>query len=324
MAAVQPLSPRDDELYDAYSSAVMRVVDQVGPAVVNLAVRAAPPDGARRPRRRPIGAGSGVLIAPDGYLLTNSHVVAHGGAVSVALEDGSEQPARIVGDDPATDLALLHIEGSGLPFAALDPERRARPGQLAIAMGNPLGFSSTVSTGVVSAAGRALRARNGQLIDDVVQHTAPLNPGSSGGPLLDSHGRLLGINTAIIAGSQGIGFAVPATTAAWVVSEVLARGRVRRAWLGIGGQTRPLSRRRARHFDLSQAAGVEVVSLERDAPAARAGLRERDLIVAFDGHPVTSIDDLHRLLRRHPPDQAQLRILRGTGALDIAVHPVER
>jgi S1-C subfamily serine protease len=312
----------DVTLLDAYSRSVTSVVDEVGPAVVSLSIRGKR-SLARRRRNAPTGAGSGVLIAPDGYVLTNSHVIAAGGKITVAMSDGADLPARVVGDDPATDLALLHVEGSRLPFAQLG-ELKAQPGQLAIAMGNPLGFASTVSTGVVSALGRSLRGRRGRLIEDVVQHTAPLNPGSSGGPLLDSAGHILGINTAIIAWSQGIGFAVPATTASWVVGELMARGRVRRAWLGVGGQVRRLPRKDVRRHNLEQASAVEVASIQRGGPASSADVIKGDLIVRFEGTGVADIDALHRILRDHTPGApATIDILRKGELLRVRIDPRE-
>jgi S1-C subfamily serine protease len=315
--AIAPV--RDAELLDAYSRAVMQVVDTVGPAVVSLEIL-----GKRGPRD-PQGAGSGVLVTPDGYLLTNSHVVAAGRELRVRTAAGDTVSAQVVGDDPATDLALVRADlagaGSATPYVAVDGAIRPRPGQLVVAIGNPLGFDSTVSTGVVSALGRTLRGRDGRLIDGVVQHTAPLNPGNSGGPLLDSHGRLIGINTAIIARSQGIGFAVAIETAAWVLGQLLAHGRVRRAWLGVGGMRRPLDRRLARAHDLG-ASAVEIRSVEARSPAAAAGLRDGDLIVSFEGHPVTTVDDLHRLLRDWSPGRpASLRLLRRGQPLTVEIRP---
>lgn len=307
-AASSPSSDGDAPLFDAYSRAVIGVVEQVAPAVVSLEVKQ------RRGRGNP-GAGSGFLVTPDGYLLTNSHVVSGSATIQVRTAAGEVSEGRLVGDDPATDLAVVHVEpsrlaGPGMAISYVDLSKRARPrpGQLAIAIGNPLGFESTVSTGVVSALGRSLRGRGGQLIDDVLQHTAPLNPGNSGGPLLDSNGRLLGVNTAIIARSQGLGFAVGVETAAWVLSQLLATGRVRRGWLGIGGRGRSLDRRLALAHQLGPSA-VEVQSVEAQGPADRAGLREGDLLVAFAGAPVTSIDDLHRLLRDWLPSKSAVLVL---------------
>jgi len=312
-ALVEP-APNDDDLLDAYSRAVVDVVDRIGPAVASLTLG--------RRGRRPDGEGSGVVVAPDGYLLTNSHVVKGRSNVSVTLDRGRCLGGRVVGDDPATDLALVRVDGSSLPFALLDETVTARSGQLAIAIGNPLGFQSTVSTGVVSAVGRSLRGRNSRLIDDVLQHTAPLNPGSSGGALADSRGRILGINTAMIPRSQGIGFAIAASTAAWVLTQLLTRGRVRRAVLGIGAQTRPLDRRLAHHHGLALATAVEILAVEKRSAAARAGLRDGDILVAFAGRAVATIEDLLRMLRDWQPGQpVALRILRRGRAMEISASP---
>jgi S1-C subfamily serine protease len=317
-------APSDDApLFDTYSRAVIGVVERVAPAVVSLEVKQ------RRSRGTAgAGAGSGFLVTPDGYLLTNSHVVSGAASIQVRTAAGEVSEGRLVGDDPATDLAVVHVEpsrlgGAGMAISYVDLSSRARPrpGQLAIAIGNALGFESTVSTGVVSALGRSLRGRGGQLIDDVLQHTAPLNPGNSGGPLLDANGRLLGVNTAIIARSQGLAFAVGVDTAAWVLSQLLATGRVRRGWLGIGGRGRPLDRRLALAHQLGRSA-VEVQSVEAQGPAARAGLREGDLLIAFAGTPVASIDDLHRLLRDWPPAKsAELVLLRRGQRMHLAITP---
>jgi S1-C subfamily serine protease len=309
-----PAAPvdRDDDVLDAYSRAVIGVVDAVGPAVVSLAVGSG---------RGAHGAGSGVTLAPDGYLLTNSHV-AHGARrIEVGLTDGRRLPARLVGDDPATDLALVRADASGLPFAALATES-PRPGQLAVAIGNPLGFEATVSAGVISAVGRALRGRDGRLIENVIQHSAPLNPGSSGGPLVDSRGRVLGVNTAIIAMAQGIGFAIPAATASWVVPRLLAEGRVRRAWLGLAGRTRPVPRAAARRLDLAAASVVEVVQVLPEGPAERAGVRVGDWIVRFAERPVAGIDDLHRELTEWPTRRAApLGLVRGQEPFVLEIEP---
>lgn len=323
-SALERAEPLDAPLLDAYSRAVIGVVERVAPAVVSLEVR-------HRRGRAPGGgggSGSGFLVTPDGYLLTNSHVVAGAASIRVRTAAGEVSEGRLVGDDPATDLAVVHVDPWRLaatfaPIAYVDLSARTppRPGQLAIAIGNPLGFESTVSTGVVSALGRSLRGRGGQLIDDVLQHTAPLNPGNSGGPLLDSRGRLLGVNTAIIARSQGLGFAVGVETAAWVLSQLLATGRVRRGWLGIGARRRALDRRLALAHQLG-ASAVEVQSIEPQGPAARAGLRDGDLLVGFAGSPVTSVDDLHRLLRDWPAARgAELDVVRRGQRLRLAITP---
>jgi S1-C subfamily serine protease len=318
-------APDDAELLDAYSSAVVGVVERAGPAVVSLEVR-----GVLKAKTGigPQGAGSGFVVAPDGYVMTNSHVVAAGKDLRVRTAGGETLQANLVGDDPATDLALVKIDASGLaelgavaPFLAMNGALSPRPGQLVVAIGNPLGFESTVSTGVVSALGRSLRGRAGRLIDGVIQHTAPLNPGNSGGPLLDAKGRVIGVNTAIIARSQGIGFAVGVETAAWVLGQLLAHGVVRRAWLGIGAVRRPLDRRLARHHGLG-AAAVEVQSVERDSPAERAGLRDGDLIAAFAATATEGVDDLHRALRSWPPGQAaELAVIRRGQRITVAITP---
>ena len=309
-------SRADAEMLDAYSEAVIRVVETVGPAVASLSLR-----GRRRARN---GEGSGFVVAPDGYVLTNSHVVHRAERVEVGLPDGQRLRGRVVGDDPPTDLALVRIDASALPFCAIDHVGAPRQGQLVIAMGNPLGFESTVTTGVVSGLGRSLRSRGGRLIDNIVQHTAPLNPGNSGGPLVSSTGRVLGVNTAIISRSQGIGFAIPIATAAWVVSQLISRGRVRRSWLGIAGVTRPLDRRLARHHELDQIAGVEVQSVSKKSPASAAGLRAGDLIVAFAERTIAGIDDLQAVLRDWPPGKpAVLSLLRVGMMREYSVFPAQ-
>jgi S1-C subfamily serine protease len=321
-------APDDGELLDAYSRAVITVVERVAPAVVNLLVSAGA-TGRRRGRGHarhaaPTGAGSGVVVAPDGYVLTNSHVVAGAASVRVGTVTGDQLAARVVGDDPATDLALVKADaGEAMAYVPIDAGHPLRPGQLVVAIGNPLGFSSTVSTGVVSALGRSLRGKGGQLIDGVVQHSAPLNPGNSGGPLLGSAGQVLGINTAIIARSQGLGFAIGGDTAAWVLAQLMTTGRVRRAWLGLGAVARPVDRRLARHHGVADRA-VEVRTLDDGSPAARAGLRDGDLIVGFDAHPIVDVDALHRHLRDWPPGAAvRLAVLRRGQRLEVDVTPAE-
>ena len=308
----------DLQLLDAYSRAVVGVVDAAGPAVVSLSLRGRP----GRPARP--GEGSGFLVAPDGYVLTNSHVVHGAPSIVARLPGGDELAAQVVGDDPATDLALVRVAASALPFLAVDGATRARPGQLAIAIGSPLGFESTVTTGVVSALGRSLRSRDGRLIDNVIQHTAPLNPGNSGGPLVDSAGRVLGVNTAMVSRTQAIGFAIPVATAAWVVGEILARGRVRRAWIGVAAQTRVLDRRLARFHDLVQRSAVEILSVSKRSPAAAAGLAEGDLLLRFDQREISTIDSLQALLRDWPPGKpASLDLLRRGKPIAVTVVPTE-
>ena len=316
-AAPAAPEPDDGALLDAYSRAVVGVVEQIGPAVVSLSVRSR---NARRGNRH--GQGSGLLFTPDGYVLTNSHVVHAAGEIQVALQDGRRLAARLVGDDRATDLAVVRIDAIALAHAPIEAKVVARPGQLAIAIGNPLGFQATVSAGVVSGLGRSLPAQDGRLIDDVIQHTAQLNPGSSGGPLLDTRGRVLGINTAMIPMSQGIGFAVPIDTAAWVVSQLLLRGKVQRAWLGIAGQPRPVERRLARELALEHESAVEVLTVQPESPAARAGLQEGDLLIAFAGRSVASVHELARALREFTPGaRAVLDVVRGTKRLSLEITP---
>ncbi|HWU87752.1 MAG TPA: trypsin-like peptidase domain-containing protein [Kofleriaceae bacterium] len=312
--------PSDAELLDAYSRAVTGVVERAAPAVVSLELAA---------HRGPGGAGSGFVVTPDGYVMTNSHVVAQARQIRIRTPAGEIAEGQVMGDDPATDLALVRVDPAALavapqtvPFLAIDGARTPRVGQLAVAIGNPLGFESTVSTGVVSALGRSLRGRGGRLIDGVIQHTAPLNPGNSGGPLLDGRGRVLGVNTAIIARSQGIGFAIAVETAAWVLGQLLQHGRVRRAWLGVGTLRRPLDRRLAYHHGLG-AAAVEVSSIESGSPAARAGLRDGDLIVRLGDAPIEGIDELHRVLRTTTAGApVQLEILRRGVPMTLEITPV--
>lgn len=308
----------DVELLDAYSRAVMMVADTVGPAVVSINVGRP----AKRRSGESGGAGSGVVIAPDGYILTNHHVVQNSKSLSAAFTDGSHAEATVVGSDPATDLAVIRAQASGLPYATLGDSTRLRVGQLVIAIGNPLGFQSTVSTGVVSAQGRTLRSQQGRLIENIIQHTAPLNPGNSGGPLVDSRGRVVGVNTAIIAMAQGIGFAIPANTARWALPQLLSQGRIRRASLGITARERPLDRRLVRFYQLTNERAVEVLNSE--GPAAQAGLRQGDMLVAIAESHVAGIDDLHRFLAEWPVGKpVTVTVIRGKTRLQLEVMPSE-
>jgi S1-C subfamily serine protease len=326
--AVEPVAASgpvisDDSLLDDYSHAVMSVADRVGPAVVR--VERAPskdkPGGAR-----PGGMGSGVIISPDGLVLTNSHVV--DGARDLRLTDteGRTMEARLIGEDPDTDLALLRAGAARhLESAALGDSKTLRRGQLAVAIGNPLGFESTVTAGVVSALGRSLRARTGRLIEDVIQTDAALNPGNSGGPLVSSRGEVIGINTAVIAGAQGICFAVASNTAQYVLSELIQHGRVRRAFIGVAGQTVAVSRRHARAAEIDNAFGAMVTAVEPDKPADVAGLMSYDVIVRLDGSPVTGVDDLIRLLNADRIGRAvPADVLRRGQLRSFTLHPGER
>jgi S1-C subfamily serine protease len=307
------------EALDAYSRAVIGAVERVAAAVVSVYV------GAEEEARTHGGAGSGVVVTPDGYLLTNEHVVQRAPSARVAFIDGRSVVADVVGRDPATDLAVLRARAAALPFAALPGARPLRVGQLVVAVGNPFGFESTVSAGVVSALGRSLRSRQGRLIEGVVQHTAALNPGNSGGPLVDARGDVLGINTAIIAMAQGIGFAVPAATAQWILAELLTQGRVRRAYLGIAGRDRPLDRRLVRALELPVTRAVEVITRDADGPAARADLRPGDLIVGVNGSTVDGMDALYRHVSRWPAGTTlALQVVRRTQTLAIEITPTEQ
>jgi S1-C subfamily serine protease len=309
------------DLLDAYSRAVMSVVDAVGPAVVSIA---AATRSKKKAEPEADAAGSGVIFAPDGYILTNDHVVHGSKQLFVSLTNGTTHEAAMVGTDPATDLAVIRADAANLPFATLGASASLRVGQLVIAIGNPFGFQSTISTGVVSALGRALRSRAGRLIENIIQHTAPLNPGSSGGPLVDSRGRVVGLNTAIILGAQGIGFSIPSDTAKWVVPQLLTLGRVRRGSLGIAARQRPLSRRVARFFNLSQETVVEVLSVTRRGPAAQGGMRKGDLIVALNGTDVTDVDLLQKVLADWPIGKpVAVSVLRVQKRLEINVTPAE-
>jgi S1-C subfamily serine protease len=308
-----PESRQDAALLDAYSQAVIGVVGRVGPAVLSVASQL---EGRER------GQGSGFIIAPDGFALTNSHVVHGRDKLRATTEEGDTLDARLIGDDPSTDLALIRLAARDLPHSELGESDNLQVGQLVIAMGNPFGFRSTVSTGVVSAMGRAMRSAEGRLIENIVQHTAPLNPGNSGGPLVDSRGRVVGINTAIIAMAQGLGFAIPATTARWVVGELLAHGRVRRLSLGISATLAPIPRRLARELDLLSDQAVEVVEVVPRGAAEAAGLRPGDWIIAAGGRLITGIDDLHRVLATLKAErEIGLQIVRDERLLEVAVTP---
>jgi S1-C subfamily serine protease len=298
----------DDDLLDAYSAAVAGAIEGVGPAVVRVE------------RRR--AGGSGVVFTPDGFALTNSHVVSGGDTVEVTLPDGHAVRGDVVGDDPHTDLAVVRIDATGLPWAALGDSRRLRVGQIAIAIGNPLGFHHSATAGIVSGVGRSLRARSGRLMDDIIQTDAALNPGNSGGPLVTSRGEVVGINTATVLPAQGLCFAVASATARLVAARLISDGRIRRSVIGVGGQNVRIPRTAATRAVASS--GVLILSLEPESPAARAGLRTGDIIVGFGEHPVTGLDDLHRLLTDDRIGQpVPLTILRGHEPRRVTVVPAE-
>jgi S1-C subfamily serine protease len=280
----------DLALLDAYSRAVVEAVEKLSPSVVHIQV------AGRRQGRENEGSGSGFIFAPDGFVLTNSHVVRGATRMDAVLTDGRRFAADLVGDDPDTDLAVVRVHESGLPAARLGNSDSLKVGQLAIAIGNPFGFQCTVTAGVVSALGRSLRSQSGRLIDNVIQTDAALNPGNSGGPLITSHGNVIGVNTAIILGAQGLCFATPINTAQYVLPRLIRDGRIRRGWLGIGAQNMKVPPHAAHVLGLSAESGVLVISVEPGSPAEKAGFQERDLLVEIEGHPVSSIDDLHRQL----------------------------
>jgi S1-C subfamily serine protease len=296
---VQPTGPSDDGLLDAYSAAVTAAAEKVSPSVVNIEVRHSPdaeqPSRSRGPAELR-GSGSGFVLTPDGFILTNSHVVHGASKLGVTLSDGRAFDAHLIGEDPDTDLAVIRINGDHLMPAALGDSKSIRVGQLVVAIGNPYGFQCTVTAGVVSALGRSLRSQSGRLIDDVIQTDAALNPGNSGGPLVTSRGEVIGVNTAVILPAQGLCFATAINTAKFVAGLLIRSGKIRRGHIGVAGQNVMLHRRQVLLNNLTVAGGVLVASLESDGPAARAGLKEGDVIVGYGKHPVSSIDDLHRLL----------------------------
>ena len=315
----------DQLALDAYSRSVIGAEERVGPTVVSVGVARRAPERLRRRGFPELhGGGSGVVIAPDGYVLTNSHVVRAGHKIEVTLQDGRAHEGRILGDDPHSDLALVQVPESGLPTAELGDSSTLRVGQLVIAIGNPLGFQASVTAGVISALGRTLRAETGRLIENVIQTDAALNPGNSGGPLVDSRGHVIGINTAIIAGSQGICFAIPVNTAKWVVSQLIRDGRVRRAYLGVSGQTVNLDRRAVLKYGLTTDTGVLVTEVHEDTAAAAAGLMARDIIVQVSDLPIASPDDLQRVLGGHPiGDSLVVLALRGEQRISLELRPTE-
>jgi S1-C subfamily serine protease len=322
--ALSLVSNPDQPLLDAYSRAVIDAVELVAPAVVSIDVRKRGTGSARRPPAQ-AGAGSGFVFAADGLIITNSHVVEDAHEIDVTLPDGRERRADLIGQDPDTDVAVLRISAPDLIALSFGDSQALRPGQLVIAIGNPYGFQHTVTAGVVSALGRSLRARSGRLIEHVIQTDAALNPGNSGGPLVTSAGQVVGVNTAIIAGGQGLSFAVPIGTVATVLPALLRDGQVRRGYLGIAGQDVPLLRRVTRFHRLTQTAGVLVISIEPDGPARSAGLQEGDIVVSLDSRPVASLDDLHRLLTEERIGTvATLGILRATERLDLTVNIADR
>jgi S1-C subfamily serine protease len=322
-----PESSNDSDLLDAYSGAVIGALERVAPAVTFIEVShgAAQAKGSARSRRPLHSSGSGFLFTPDGYLLTNSHVVHGAERISVRLNDDNRFDADLVGDDPDSDLAVLRIGSPGaLPYGEFGDSAALRVGQVAIAIGNPLGYAKTVTTGVISALGRTLRATSGRLMHDVIQTDAALNPGNSGGPLVDSKGRVIGVNTAMIPQAQSICFATGINTAKWVIGQLFSHGRVRRAYIGVSGATVPVATRIVRHFGLQASTAVHVLELVPGSPAAKAGVAVGDRMVAINGVPIDGIDSLQRLLDSDWIDRdAQLELLRLSTLLKVAIRPIE-
>lgn len=310
----------DASLLDAYSQAVTRAVDRVAPAVAHVRVERARTGRSRSQQ----GTGSGFLITPDGYLVTNSHVATGGRAIEVTLSDGRSAAAQIVGDDPHSDLAVLKVGASDLAWCRFGESGRVRVGQIAIAIGSPYGFQHSVTAGIVGALGRSMRAQTGRLLDNVLQTDAALNPGNSGGPLVASDGGVIGVNTAVILPAQGICFAIAASTAERVAIALIREGRVRRAYIGVGGQTLQLPRRVVRHFQLPRDSGVRVEWVEPESPADRSGMARGDVIVRLDGAPVADIDDLQRGLSGDAIGRAiTLAVVRRDRVLDLELRPRE-
>lgn len=322
-------SHADSSLLDAYSQAVVSAAERVSPSVAKIEITQTAGRARNGEPRERHGGGSGFVFTPDGLVLTNSHVVHDASRIQVSLPDGRQFPAHLIGDDPATDLAVVRLDridsdASNLTAVTFGDSQTLRVGQLAIAIGNPYGFQYTVTAGVVSALGRSLRSYSGRMIDDVIQTDASLNPGNSGGPLVSSNGRVIGVNTATIMGAQGLCFAIGINTAKFVASRLLHQGRIRRAYIGVEAQTVPLHRRIVRFYDLPKETGVIVLAAENGSPAQKAGLREGDVIVAFGGQPVAGVDDLHRLLTDTQVGvSSSITVLRRTERLDLEIVPQE-
>src|SRR5919198_1319001 len=314
--------PDDSELLDAYSRTVVSAVARVASTVVNINVKQRV--SVRRGEREVSGNGSGFVITPDGFILTNSHVVHDASAITVNLSDGRELPAQLIGDDPDTDLAVIRIDAPQLTHVRLANSENLRVGQVVIAIGNPLGFQASVTAGVISALGRSMHAQSGRLIDNIIQTDAALNPGNSGGPLVNSAGEVVGVNTAMIRPAQGICFAIAANTAKLVAGWLIRDGRIRRGYIGVAGQNVPIHRRVVRFYGLSLETAVLVVSVEKNSPAERAGLRQGDLIVAFNDQPIGSVHHLHKVLVGEQIGvTARLTVIRHTEKLELSILPAE-
>jgi len=326
-AATHPEEPvsSDEELLDAYSKAVISAVEKVSPSVVNIVAQ---PDGGgglrRRFRGQAMWTGSGFIFTPDGFILTNSHVVHGTKSIGVTLQDGSQFQARVAGDDPHTDLAVLQIDGAGLPYAPFGNSDSLRVGQLVVAIGNPFGLQCTITSGVVSGRGRSLRAGSGRLIEDIIQTDAALNPGNSGGPLVTSRGEVIGVNTAMVMPAQGLCFAIPSKIATFVASRLVRDGKIRRSYIGVVGQNAPIPRKAALSLDTKRETGVLVVSVEDGSPAKASGLAGGDIILEMDGKAIAPVDDLHRILTEEKINATSvLSVLRRAEKIQITVVPDE-
>ena len=319
--AAQNAPVSDGPLLDAYSNAVVSAADEVSPSVVKIDVRK---NGERRSGREAAGSGSGFIITPDGFILTNSHVVHGADKIDVTLADGRRPDAQLAGEDPDTDLAVIRVYAPNLKPVRLGDSNHLRVGQLTIAIGNPYGFQYTVTAGVVSALGRSFRASSGRLMDNIIQTDTALNPGNSGGPLVYSRGEVVGVNTAVILPAQGLCFAIAINTAKYIAGWLIKDGVIRRGYIGVGGQTAKIHRRLARHYHLPSETGMLVVAVEPGGPGSRAGLREGDVIVEFDGHSVGGIDDLHKLLTgARVGVSVVVEVLRHTEKLQLEIVPEE-
>lgn len=313
--AASPAPPEDAQLLDAYSQTVAGVAERVSPSVVRIEAH---------DRRNASGSGSGFIISPDGLVLTNSHVVHHAAHLAVTLNDGRRPDVHLVGKDPETDLAVLRIYAPNLQPVHLGESKKLKVGQIAIAIGNPYGFDCTVTAGVISALGRSFRSSKGRLMDNIIQTDAALNPGNSGGPLLNSRGEVIGVNTAVILPAQGICFAIPIDTAQYIAGWLVRDGRIRRGYLGISGQNLRLDRRLVRHHGLPVSSGILIIGLEPESPAAQAGLREGDIIVEFGNQPLADIDALHRVLTQGQiGSRVPLTVLRRAEKLNRSIVPAE-
>lgn len=313
---------RDQELLDAYSRAVVNAADTIGESVVNVEVKISRQNNSRGGSAG--GSGSGFIFTPDGYIFTNSHVVEGAEDISVILSDGRRLGARKIGQDPHTDLAVLQIWAPNLVHAKLGDSQKLRRGQLVIAIGNPYGFQSTVTAGVVSALGRSMRSQSGRLIDNVIQTDAALNPGNSGGPLVNSAGEVVGVNTGVILPAQGICLAVPINTAKSVAVSLMKHGYVRRGWLGVGVQNIPVNRRLNRYHDIKNESAALIISVEVNSPAAKAGLQVGDAIIAIEGMIIEDADDLHRALLRADGSASEIHVIRHSEKLAIKCTPAIR